>query len=233
METSMTEKERFIIGGVGGLAPILMFAVDGSLQKSLDGSYFLIALGFLARVVIMFLIGGFVARLYPEVKLRYKVFQLGVSAPAMIAGLMSASTGSAGPLLTQNVSRGELIPVVYAQTTASNTSDLKHFTLPAPSPLSQFVKGLTNYQAQPTNVWFVIANAYTSLDDARAYAAQINSQFPGFRATVYAPYPNYLYYSVVIGAQQTEAEATSLAAKAVAAGITKAVPKTFPNLPLP
>jgi hypothetical protein len=233
MENSMSWKERFIIGGVGGLAPVLVFAVDGSLQKSLDGSYSLIAIGFLARVVIMFLIGGFVVFLYPEVKLRYKVFQLGLSAPAMIAGLMSASTSSAGPALTQNVSRVEFTTVVYAQALASNTTDLKHFTLPAPGALSQFIRGLTSYQAQPANVWFVIAGAYTSPDEARAYASQINSTNPGFHADVYAPYPNYLYYSVVIGAQQTQAEATSLAAKAVAAGMTKAAPKTFPNLPLP
>src|SRR5580692_10294324 len=83
--TTMSKRERFLIGGAGGLAPILMFFVNGSVPRYFNSAFAFEALGFLARAVFLFVIGGFVVLLYPEVKQRIKVFQLGLSAPAMIA----------------------------------------------------------------------------------------------------------------------------------------------------
>jgi hypothetical protein len=240
--TSMSKQEkrqRFLIGGAGGLAPILMFVVNGSVLHNFNGNFVFIAVGFLCRALGLFLLGGFAVTLYPEVKERYKVFQLGVSAPAMIAGLMTASANS--PLLPpdSNASALALFPtVVYAQS-MSPAQDVRQFTLPAPGVVSQFVQGVTGLQ--PANVYFVIVESFSTLDEARAAAAKINAAFPGFHADVYAPYINAANgetvipgYSVVLGAQMTQQDASALKTKAANAGIGKLIYyRTFPNLPLP
>jgi hypothetical protein len=237
--TGMSKRERFLIGGAGGLAPILMFFVNGSVPRYFNSAFAFEALGFLARAVFLFLIGGFVVLLYPEVKQRIKVFQLGLSAPAMIAGIMTASSNS--PLLPSDANAAALFlypTVVYAQSTAP-ADGLKQFTLPAPGGVSQFVQGVTGLQ--PSNVYFVIVESYSSADEARAAAAKINSSFAGFHADVYAPYTDPANgqvvipgYSVVLGAQMTQQNANALKSKAASAGIGKLIYyRTFPSLPLP
>lgn len=229
----LKDRARFIIGGFGGLAPIVIFVVNGKFPSYFNGSFALVTLGFLVRAVGMFLIGGFVVTLYPEVKQRIKIFQLGLSAPAMLAGIMAASSNSSTLVPTQDVPGLALIPVVYAQAN-SLPADVKQFTLPPPSALGQFVRGLIDYQAKPSNVWFVIAGSFSTVDNARADAKQLNDKFRGFHADVYAPFSGNPNYDVVIGAQLTQQDAKALRDKAVAAGFnSQTYYRTFPNLPLP
>jgi len=226
----MTSRERFLIGGVGGLAPVLMFLVTGDFQRFFTPGLPAMALGYLVRAVILFFLGGFVVWLYRDESQRIKAFQLGVGAPAMIAGLL-ATAGSQPPAPTRATLSLSFIPVVRAQTTIGSES-LKHFSLSPQSPTGQFFQGLVGIQ--PKNVWFVIAGSYQTLDAARDAATRINSSFPSFHADVYAPYGDSPYYAVVIGANLTEEDAKALSVRAIRSGLPKdTYYKTFPNLPLP
>jgi hypothetical protein len=121
-----------------------------------------------------------------------------------------------------------LLTVVYAQATASN--GVKQFSLPKPSFSAQLIQGLTG--AQPSNVWFVLIGSYPSLTDALNNAKTLKSRFPAFQVDVYAPNQSISNYSLVIGANLTEAQAQALREKAVAAGMPASY-RTFSNLPLP
>jgi hypothetical protein len=227
----MTGRERFLIGGVGGLAPVLMFLATGDFQRFFAPGLAAMAVGYLVRAVILFFVGGFVVWLYRDESQRIKAFQLGVGAPAMIAGLLATTGGPAAPPPSRATLGLSLIPVVYAQTTRGQES-LKHFTLPVQSPTGQFIQGLTG--AQPKNVWFVIAGSYLNLDSAKAEVERINRSFSSFHADAYAPYGDSPYYAVVIGANLTQEEARALTERAINSGLPKdTYYKTFPNLPLP
>jgi len=84
---------------------------------------------------------------------RIKAFQLGIGAPAMIAGFLSSSSNPATVRTAANIS---FITVVHAQTTPLSTN-LKRFTLPTPSPANQFLSRLLGVQSK--RVWFVIAGS--------------------------------------------------------------------------
>lgn len=227
----MTGRQRFLIGGVGGLAPVLMYLATGDFQRFFANAYGIMGIGYCVRAIILFFIGGFIAWLYPDETSRVKVFLLGLGAPAMIGGFLSAASNATTLPGAGAVTSTGFIAVVHAQT-KGNSYDVKRFTLPAPSRYDQFVEGLVGYH--PKNVWFVIAGSFSSLDNARASAATINSKFPGFHADVYAPYPDDPFYTVVIGAQLTEEDAQALRDRAVKAGLgNQTYYKTFPNLPLP
>jgi hypothetical protein len=225
----MTNRERFLIGGVGGLAPVLMFLATGDFVRYFSNIAVIVILGYVVRTIILFFIGGFTVSLYREEQQRMKIFQLGLGAPAMLAGFLASST-SLVPNTHPNSSTA-FITVVHAQTT-SNSDGLKRFTLPNPSPLDQFLEGLTG--ASPRKVWFVIAGSFMSLDNAKAYAKRINAGASGYHAEVYAPYLDNPNYAVVIGANLTQADAKALRDKAVGAGLTdQTYYKSFPDLPLP
>jgi hypothetical protein len=228
----MSNRGRFLIGGVGGFAPVLMFLVTGDASLHSFVGSFTIA-GLLLRAAVLFFIGGFVASLYPQESERMKVFQLGLGAPALLAGFLAQS-----PATPARPAPASFFAVVHAQTTA-NANEVKRFTLPAPTASQQFLQGFAGVRPQPKNVWFVIATSNPSLAAAQAAAKAINSGFRGFHAEVYAPYLDNPNYAVVIGAQLSESDASALAAKAASAGMGHGVKqyqpyyKTFPYLPFP
>lgn len=157
----------------------------------------------------------------------------------MIAGLIAAQSGPPPTSASASASVSGpnsgldtgFVVAVYAQS-SSNENGLKRFTLPVPSPGAQFLQGLVGIP--PKNVWFVLTGSYLSLENAQASAKQINDTFHDFHADVYAPYEDNPNYSVVIGANLTQADASALRNKAVSAGLSKdTYYKTFPNLPPP
>lgn len=237
--TVATNRERFYIGGVGGLMPVLVFLATGDFTRFFTHGYAATIAGYCVRAIILFFIGGFVVCLYRDENNRFKMFHLGLAAPAMIAGLIaaqsspvpapaSASASVPGP---NSALETGFIVAVYAQS-SSNDDGLKRFTLPIPSPTAQFLEGLIGIP--PKNVWFVVTGSYLSVDRAKASAKKINDTFHDFHADVYAPYGDNPNYAVVIGANLTQPEASALRNKAVSAGLSKdTYYKTFPNLPPP
>jgi len=66
----MSNPQRFILGGIGGLIPVILFAANGTLQEyfNLNGSAATAAgiVGFMLRVVGMFVLGGGVVSSTPK-----------------------------------------------------------------------------------------------------------------------------------------------------------------------
>src|SRR6185436_3086374 len=112
----MTNRERFLIGGVGGLAPILMFLATGDFDRFFSNIAVLTAVGYLVRTVILFFIGGFVVCLYREEEQRMKLFQLGLGAPAMIAGFLASSSHAPPSQAAHLATPTAFVTVVHAQT---------------------------------------------------------------------------------------------------------------------
>ena len=231
----MSNSQRFIIGGIGGLAPVLMFLVAVDWERYVVDASTLKVIGYCVRVIVLFFIGGFVAYLHGDEEQPFKLFEVGLGAPALIAGYI---TTSLVPSLPSTSNQGDhanasfsIIASAYAQP-KSTTDNIKRFTLPALSPAAEFFEGFLG--SQPKNVWFVIVGSHLHVEDAIAQANRINDKYHEFKAAVYEPYGNNPYYAVVIGANLTQSEAKDLREKAVSAGLPKdTYYKTFSNLPPP
>ena len=94
----MTTTRRFLWGGIGGLAPIL--ATFLILEADIIGRYLselgqggsaMTVIGYVVRVIGLFIVGGLWASLHKSERDPKKLFQLGIVAPAMITGMISAS----------------------------------------------------------------------------------------------------------------------------------------------
>ncbi len=141
-DDSTTPRMRFLCGGAGGLAPILVsliLADAALLAMSLRDPYFLA--GFGVRSVGLFMLGGLWAWMHVSEHDPKKLFQLGIVAPAMIIGMIHASDAakangldgaSAAPAFSFSI-----ISSAYANehTTSQERTD-------EPSPTERFIKGL-------------------------------------------------------------------------------------------
>lgn len=87
----------------------------------------------------------------------------------------------------------------------------KEFSFPEESLTQKFLRGFIGLQ--PRNVWFVIAGAYTKIEDAQIQAIKI--QKLGLEAEVYQPNLFKSRYPVVIGSFLTHSEAETLRQQAI------------------
>lgn len=220
----MKSHVRFLIGGIGGLTPVLMFLINVDFEKYVADATALKTLGYLVRTTVLFLLGGFIAYLHETETKKFTLFLIGLAAPSLIAGYINSASQSASQPgnLTQgkltNQSSFSLIPSAYAQD-ATTPLNIKKFTLPKQSPTEEFIQGLTGMS--PKNVWFVIVGSHLRIEDAKKQAESANSKFKDFKAEVYAPLGDNPYYTVVIGANLTQSEAKRLRDSAVQAGFPK------------
>ncbi len=89
----MTPRKRFLLGGGGALMPVLVsiLAVDvATLIDSESGLSTGNVIGFIVRYLILFAVGGVVAWLHEDETKSFKLFELGIAAPALITSLVTA-----------------------------------------------------------------------------------------------------------------------------------------------
>jgi hypothetical protein len=233
----MNSKARFLLGGIGGLAPIILFLINLDFERYVVDATTWKTIGYVIRAALLFLLGGFVAYLHETEKKRITLFLVGVSAPSLIAGYLSTATPNipsgthqSSPPTTEQ-SQLFSVPTANAQPTPPpQTDEIKRFTLPPQSATSQFLEGLLG--RTPKNVWFVIVGSRLDLTEARKLAAEFNAKYRSYKADVYAPYADNPHYAIVIGAHLTQSEAKALRDRAVLDGFPRdSYYKTFRGLP--
>lgn len=118
----MTPKKRFFLGGGGALMPVLvsLLTIDIGAALASDSSLTtgnIVGLGI--RYIILFAIGGIVAYLHEEESKPFKLFQLGMAAPALITSLITSQgiASNANHPAHNNAALGEIsiIKSAYAE----------------------------------------------------------------------------------------------------------------------
>ncbi|SAL07539.1 Sporulation related domain protein [Caballeronia calidae] len=204
--------QRVVIAGIGGIAPVLVSLVVVDLETLLLQITVLTISAYVIKVSALFGIGGFVGWLNRKEHDVVKLFQLGIVAPALITTALNGGRVALPHDLEKEASRVAwlMISQAYAapvlKVDANEGRRLRSFALPDETPAQQISRGL--FGTVPQNVYFVIAGSYRSLDNAQNAAGDIRKH--GFPAEVYEPYAGNDYYAVVIGAQMTLTDARKL-----------------------
>jgi hypothetical protein len=89
----MTPQRRFLLGGGGALMPVLISLLAIDLGALLDSESNLTTgniIGFGIRYLVLFIVGGVVAYLHEDETKSFKLFELGIVAPALITSLITA-----------------------------------------------------------------------------------------------------------------------------------------------
>ncbi|HXO29550.1 MAG TPA: hypothetical protein VOA80_19525 [Thermoanaerobaculia bacterium] len=244
----MTTFKRVAIGGLGALMPIILNLLVVDFDALKVGVTFLGVLGFVVRVLVLFSIGGSVGYFYPTEKQAFKLFQLGLGAPALLIGMLNGvngakAQGSAPPTpkaaktvaerpfsLFERAAEAEQLPT-QARTAPAPTVPAPSQPPKAPaekpaksygaikvSGIEEFVQG---FLGRPNETWFVISASHLTREAAQKHADSINAARKGFQADVYRRFGDNKYYEVVIGAGLTKADALLLQQRAIGAGLPK------------
>lgn len=89
----MTSHKRFLLGGSGALMPVLVSFLAVDIGAALNSEFYLTTanmVGIAIRYVILFIIGGVIAYLHEDEHKPFKLFELGIAAPALITSLITA-----------------------------------------------------------------------------------------------------------------------------------------------
>jgi hypothetical protein len=219
IDSELTNRSKILIGGTGALAPIILNLVVADPQTTFASVSVLVVLGYLLRVGVFFCIGGAMAWLHKNEKSAFKLFELGIVAPAILIGVMNGykiqnptlRAGNQSPAVNASV-MDLIVPTAYAQ---EKEPEIKTYRTEK-SVVSQLWQGISGNQNE--RVWFVVAGTYeiSQLQQARGLVKRIAQSSSEYNPQIYK---NDKYYAVVIGANLTLDEAKVCKGEAVKAKV--------------
>lgn len=216
-ESSVGYRQRFLVAGLGGVAPVLVSLIVVDLQTLLLNVTPILVICYLIKTLALFAVGGLVGWLHKNERELFKLFQLGIAAPALITAGINGdriSLPDAHPV-AHNPAYISFVAEACAQPPHQPTT--KQFSYPLETVNQQIARGL--FGKLPDNVWFVISGSHLSEESANKQAEELRKR--GFSADVYLPYGGNPFYAVVIGGQMTRSDAQALQQKAITAGLPK------------
>lgn len=134
----MSPKEKFLLGGLGALVPILLSIAVADSAKIAEylGSEWLSAAGYVVRTLALFLVGAIWVYVDSSVNSRRKAIEIGIVAPALITATINASNVNLERGGTQTALNFGIVSSAHAQALPEGPGPLP------PSPLRDFVDGL-------------------------------------------------------------------------------------------
>lgn len=164
----MRGQKRFLIGGIGALMPVIITVLTLDIAALLSDQHSLSmpnTVGLTIRYMLLFFLGGFIAYLHKDELNEWKIFEIGIAAPALITSLIAAN--AVKPPSPQTVTPQRLsffLSSAYANVQSADDSAQQH-TILAWDPWRQS----HHIEAQWRGVWDgfsgTIYNRRTNLDN--------------------------------------------------------------------
>ncbi len=110
----LTNRERFLCGALGGLAPTAVYAINSDIAAWLAAVTALVAIAVVIKVVIVVCIGGFVSWAHRPETSHWRAIVIGISAPALITTYLAGNQEA-----THVSGLGDLVNTAFAAETAS------------------------------------------------------------------------------------------------------------------
>ncbi len=145
----MKSGKRFVIGGLGALAPIAVVVVTVDLAtiiNNVDSFEPVHYIFFFGRYGLLFLIGGFIAYLYKDEDAPLKLFQIGIAAPAIISSL--AAGGAFGDIAQGKILESQKEMSISTERTWTEIQPIQQWTVVLTYPDNNFEKYTVNYNLE-------------------------------------------------------------------------------------
>jgi len=231
---TLSTSTRLIIGGIGGIAPIIISLLVVDLNTLINDLRMMDAIGLAVRVSILVFIGGLVGYLHQDETEPFKVFQLGIAAPAMLTtaingyGVVGSSTATYKEIHAVNHYQNNnwsLNIISSAHASDQISRNVKYINSNAfqeqkVSNTERFLRGLIGKRvSNKGDDWFVIAGSHTSEKKAKQQIAKLNKK--NFIAKIFQPADGSKHFAVVIGSNLRIADANALRNQAIRKGLPK------------
>lgn len=226
-------RTRLIIGGIGGIAPIIISLLVVDINTLINDLKMMDAIGLAVRCSILIFIGGLVGYLHQDETEPFKVFQLGIAAPAMLTtaingyGVVGSGNAAYKELhaLKHNQSNWSLNIISSVHAAETYRADVKYLNSNAfqeqkVSNTERFLRGLIGKRVSSKgDDWYVIAGSHGTEKKAKQQVKKLKSQ--RYMAKIYQPVNGSKHFAVVIGSNLRIADAKSLREQAIRKGLPK------------
>lgn len=216
----MDFKQRVILGAIGGITPYLVTLLSIDFKSAVLSYEVLDWVGLIVRCFILTFLGSLVAYLHKAENEPFKLFQLGLAAPALLATFINGGAGN-NEALPSPVKAGNYTISVFREAVAEDGTYVNSGMLREPkvSGASRFFRGLFGTKLKTTEgeTYFVIVGSHKQYEQAKKQADNLENK--NYKAEVFNPYGLSKYYGVVIASNVSREEAIHLRDKAIADGL--------------
>lgn len=217
---AMKTKQRILLGALGGITPYIVTLLSIDFENVVVSYNIFDWLGLAVRCLVLVFLGSLVAYLHRKEVEPFKIFQLGLAAPALVATIINGNPGNYQnfPTLKNHAAiEISILNKAYAGE-LSNPINKGMFRKPDVSSSSRFIRGVFGKKIQTAaNKWFVIVSSHKKYEDAKKQAENLKSK--NYIAKVYRPFGNSPNYSVAIAANVSLKEAEAVRALAIKNGL--------------
>ncbi|VAW59864.1 hypothetical protein MNBD_GAMMA11-1924 [hydrothermal vent metagenome] len=223
---------RLIIGGIGGIAPIIISLLVVDIRSLINELQMMDAIGLAVRCSVLVFIGALVGYLHQDESEPFKVFQLGIAAPALLTTAINGYgiAGAGGSAFkeirtTYNEPNWSFQLISNAHAVTTKTDKIRYlnssaFQEPKASNIERFLRGLIGKKINSRDDdWFVIAGSHTNANKAKRQVSRLSNK--KYRAKIYQPTSGSRHFAVAIGANLSMKEAQALREKAIKNGLPK------------
>ncbi|SHI19640.1 SPOR domain-containing protein [Ferrimonas marina] len=212
----MNNLQRITLGAIGGITPFLITLLSIDFHSVFGGYKALDWVGLAVRCIILIFLGALVTFMHKNETENFKLFQLGLAAPALLATYINGSPGNS-QMLPSSADNGttvsiSLLPQAHADASERRQQYLNEGMIREPqvSAYSRFLRGAFGKKIETSgdDKFFVIAGSHQARQSAENQVAALKEK--GFEATVFKPYGDSKHFSVVIAAYVSKSEATQV-----------------------
>lgn len=211
---------RVALGAIGGITPYLITLLSIDFKNVVTSYIALDWLGLMVRCIVLIFLGSLVAYLHKSEKDPFKIYQLGLAAPALLATFINGGIGTNETLPYTTQSTDYSISI-FSQAIAQDKIYKNQNMLRAVKVTgwSRFSRGLlgTKLQISKKEIYFVVVGLHKTFELAKAQADGLRVK--DYKAQVYNPHGSSNDYTVVIAANVTKTEAAQIKDKAMADGL--------------
>jgi len=214
-------KTRIAIGAIGGISPIIISLLVVDVVQLFNETGLMDGIGLGIRFFVLIFIGGMVGYLHNQEEEPFKLFQLGIAAPALLTTAINGNSIANQTFMKEHKADAQyhffIKSAHAADTDYKNLSDFKEAKI---SNTQLFLRGLIGTKLfSKEDDWFVIIGSHKNIKTAKRQVSAAKNK--KYKAKIYAPTDGSGYYRVVIGVNLDLEEAERLKKQAIKVGLAK------------
>lgn len=212
-------KTRILVGAIGGISPIIISLLVVDIVALFNETGMMDGIGLTIRCLVLIFIGGLIGYLHQNEEEPFKLFQLGIAAPALLTTAINGNSIVNQGYLREHSAQVDIsffIKSAHADSIAYKNKKL--FQGSKVSDAQLFLRGLIGTSLfSDKDDWYVIVGSHRNIDAAQAQVKTVKQK--RYLAKVYSPATHSKYYSVVIGANLDLKVAEQLRKQAINNGL--------------
>lgn len=214
-------KTRILVGAIGGISPIIISLLVVDIVSLFNETGLVDGIGLAIRFLVLVFIGGLIGYLHQNEDEPFKLFQLGIAAPALLTTAINGNSIVNQSYLREHTAQTNVS--FFIKSAHADSVTFKNATFFQESKISDaqlFLRGLIGTSLfSNKDDWYVIVGSHRNIDAARAQVKNISQK--KYMAKVYSPVTHSKYYSVVIGANLDLKAAEKLQQQAIKNGLPR------------